>query len=111
MHSIVPGWYSGRSAHFHIKAYTEGNGSIADNGTFIAGSSVQYVVVCSSGCPSTNSRVIVDSTGQFFFADSFMETVGNLTPYNANTVERLANADDMWFAFENASIRVLCPGT
>ncbi|OCB86632.1 aromatic compound dioxygenase [Sanghuangporus baumii] len=82
MYSIVPGWYSGRSAHFHIKVYTEGNGSIADNATFIAGSAVH--------------------TGQFFFADSFMEQVGNLTPYNTNTVERLTNDDDAWFAYENA---------
>lgn len=41
MYSIVPGWYSGRSTHFHIKVYTQDNGSIADNGTFIAGSAVQ----------------------------------------------------------------------
>lgn len=45
MYSIVPGWYSGRAVHFHIKVYTEDNGSIADNGTFIAGSAVQSVVL------------------------------------------------------------------
>ncbi|EJC98301.1 aromatic compound dioxygenase [Fomitiporia mediterranea MF3/22] len=82
MYSIVPGWYSGRATHFHIKVYTEGNGSIADNGTFIAGSAMH--------------------TGQFFFADDFMEKVGNVTPYNTNTIERLANADDMWYAYQNA---------
>ncbi|KAL5499200.1 hypothetical protein ACEPAH_1718 [Sanghuangporus vaninii] len=82
VYSIVPGWYSGRSAHFHIKVYTEGNGSIADNGTFIAGSAVH--------------------TGQFFFAESFMEKVGNVTPYNTNAVERLTNTDDQWFGYENA---------
>lgn len=32
-----------------------------------------------------------------------MEKVGNVTPYSTNTVERLANADDMWFAYENVS--------
>ncbi|KAF8750342.1 Aromatic compound dioxygenase [Rhizoctonia solani] len=34
MHSIFPGWYSGRSIHFHVKVYE--NGSVAENGTFIA---------------------------------------------------------------------------
>ncbi|KAL5480837.1 hypothetical protein ACEPAI_9777 [Sanghuangporus weigelae] len=76
IYSIVPGWYSGCSTHFHIKVYTEGNGSIVDNGTFNAGSAVH--------------------TGQIFFADSFMAQVGNLMPYNTNTIERLTNDDDMW---------------
>ncbi|EJC97741.1 uncharacterized protein FOMMEDRAFT_137486 [Fomitiporia mediterranea MF3/22] len=60
MYSIVPGWYFGRSVHFHIKVYTGGNGSVADNGTFIAGSAVH--------------------TGQFFFVDDFIAKVGNTTP-------------------------------
>lgn len=43
IYSIVPGWYSGRSTHFHVKVYTADNGSIADNGSFIAGSALQFV--------------------------------------------------------------------
>ncbi|EJC97740.1 aromatic compound dioxygenase [Fomitiporia mediterranea MF3/22] len=82
MHSIVPGWYSGRSVHFHIKVYTEGNGSLADNGTFVAGSAVH--------------------TGQFFFADDFIEKVGNTTSYNTNPVERVYNNDDIWYNYQNA---------
>lgn len=38
MYTIVPGHYSGRSVHFHIKVLTEG--SVASNGTFVAGRAV-----------------------------------------------------------------------
>lgn len=32
-----------------------------------------------------------------------MEKIGNLTPYNTNTVERTTNDEDTWFAYENVS--------
>jgi hypothetical protein len=56
MQSVFPGWYSGRSIHFHVKGESNGlgvlrftlipclvyeNGSMADNGTFIAGRAMQ----------------------------------------------------------------------
>ncbi|KAH8115934.1 aromatic compound dioxygenase [Phellopilus nigrolimitatus] len=78
----VPGWYTHRSAHVHIKVYNERNGSIADNGTFVAGTALH--------------------TGQFFFAEEFMETIGNMTPYKTNTVVRYTNAQDEWYGYENA---------
>ncbi|KAB5589742.1 hypothetical protein CTheo_6816 [Ceratobasidium theobromae] len=80
MHSIFPGWYSGRSVHFHIKVYE--NGSVAENGTFIAGRAMH--------------------TGQFFFNESLTQQVAALEPYNSNSVTRLTNEEDQWYAYENA---------
>ncbi|GAB1526539.1 hypothetical protein RhiTH_009706 [Rhizoctonia solani] len=80
MHSIFPGWYSGRSIHFHVKVYE--NGSVAENGTFIAGRAMH--------------------TGQFFFNESIVQEIAQLAPYNTNNVSRLTNDDDQWFAYENA---------
>ncbi|ELU40895.1 dioxygenase domain-containing protein [Rhizoctonia solani AG-1 IA] len=69
MHSIFPGWYSGRSIHFHVKVYE--NGSVAENGTFIAGRAMH--------------------TGQFFFNESIVQEIAQLAPYNTNNVSRLTN--------------------
>ncbi|KAG9123605.1 hypothetical protein FRC07_014570 [Ceratobasidium sp. 392] len=80
MKSIFPGWYSGRSVHFHVKVYE--NGLIAEKGTFIAGRAMH--------------------TGQFFFNESIVQELAALEPYDANTVTRLTNEEDMWFAYENA---------
>ncbi|KAJ1302266.1 hypothetical protein OPQ81_001085 [Rhizoctonia solani] len=80
MHSVFPGWYSGRSIHFHVKVYE--NGSVAENGTFIAGRAMH--------------------TGQFFFNESIVQQVAQLAPYNTNNVTRLTNDEDQWFAYENA---------
>ncbi|KAH7332776.1 Intradiol ring-cleavage dioxygenase [Rhizoctonia solani] len=80
MHSIFPGWYSGRSIHFHVKVYE--NGSVADNGTFVAGRAMH--------------------TGQFFFNESITQEVAALSPYNTNEVTRLTNDEDQWYAYENA---------
>ncbi|KAH7332774.1 Intradiol ring-cleavage dioxygenase [Rhizoctonia solani] len=80
MQSIFPGWYSGRSIHFHVKVYE--NGSVAENGTFIAGRAMH--------------------TGQFFFNESIVQEVAQLAPYNTNDVSRLTNDEDQWYAYENA---------
>ncbi|CAE6460651.1 unnamed protein product [Rhizoctonia solani] len=80
MHSVFPGWYSGRSIHFHVKVYE--NGSVAENGTFIAGQAMH--------------------TGQFFFNESIVQEIAQLAPYNTNNVSRLTNDEDQWFAYENA---------
>ncbi|CCO32946.1 hypothetical protein RSOLAG1IB_12124 [Rhizoctonia solani AG-1 IB] len=80
MHSVFPGWYSGRSIHFHVKVYE--NGSVAENGTFIAGRAMH--------------------TGQFFFNESIVQEVAQLAPYNTNNASRLTNDEDQWFAYENA---------
>ncbi|CAE6504085.1 unnamed protein product, partial [Rhizoctonia solani] len=80
MYSVFPGWYSGRSIHFHVKVYE--NGSVAENGTFIAGRAMH--------------------TGQFFFNESIVQEVAQVAPYNTNDVSRLTNDEDQWFAYENA---------
>ncbi|KDN32914.1 hypothetical protein RSAG8_13999, partial [Rhizoctonia solani AG-8 WAC10335] len=80
MQSIFPGWYSGRSIHFHVKVYE--NGTVAENGTFIAGRAMH--------------------TGQFFFNESIVQEVAQLAPYNTNDVSRLTNDGDQWYAYENA---------
>ncbi|CUA75487.1 hypothetical protein RSOLAG22IIIB_05918 [Rhizoctonia solani] len=80
MYSVFPGWYSGRSIHFHVKVYE--NGSVAENGTFVAGRAMH--------------------TGQFFFNESIVQEVAQLAPYNTNDVSRLTNDEDQWFAYENA---------
>ncbi|KEP46710.1 dioxygenase [Rhizoctonia solani 123E] len=80
MHSIFPGWYSDRSIHLHIKVYE--NGSLAENGTFIAGRAMH--------------------TGQFFFNESITQEVVALAPYNTNSVARLTSDEDYWYAYENA---------
>ncbi|CEL58454.1 hypothetical protein RSOLAG1IB_12122 [Rhizoctonia solani AG-1 IB] len=41
-------------------------------------------------------------TGQFFFNESITQEVAALAPYNTNTVTRLTNDEDQWYAYENA---------
>ncbi|KAJ6551990.1 aromatic compound dioxygenase [Mycena vulgaris] len=75
MYSIVPGWYSGRAQHFHIKAYPQGY--IASNGTFVANSSAVH-------------------TGQFFFDDDTLTAVPATVPYTNNSIswdDRVTNED------------------
>ncbi|KAK0489943.1 aromatic compound dioxygenase [Armillaria luteobubalina] len=85
MYSIVPGWYSGRAQHFHIKAYPEGY--IAANGTFIAGGSVVH-------------------TGQFFFDQDTLDAVAANPIYAANSIswsDSVSNDDDMWYPYQSAT--------
>ncbi|PBK65185.1 aromatic compound dioxygenase, partial [Armillaria solidipes] len=75
MYSIVPGWYSGRAQHFHIKAYPEGY--IAANSTFVTGGSAVH-------------------TGQFFFDQDTLDAVA------ANYIswsDSVSNDDDMWYPY------------
>ncbi|KAK0186830.1 aromatic compound dioxygenase [Armillaria mellea] len=85
MYSIVPGWYSGRAQHFHIKAYPEGY--IASNGTFIAGGSAVH-------------------TGQFFFDQDTLDAVAANPIYAANSIswsDSVSNEDDMWYPYQSAT--------
>lgn len=66
MYSVVPGWYSGRATHFHIKAYPDGY--IATNGTFVANSSAVH-------------------TGQFFFDEDTLEQVAVVDSYASNSID------------------------
>ncbi|KAI5833420.1 aromatic compound dioxygenase [Schizophyllum commune Tattone D] len=84
-YTIVPGWYSGRAVHFHIKVFPEGY--IAENGTFVANSSAQH-------------------TGQFFFDADTMDAVRQVDPYTSNTIsweDAVANEDDQWYPYQSAT--------
>ncbi|KAJ7812097.1 aromatic compound dioxygenase [Mycena olivaceomarginata] len=84
MYSIVPGWYSGRAQHFHIKAYPQGY--IASNGTFVANSTSVH-------------------TGQFFFDNETLTAVAATVPYANNSIswaDRVTNEDDMWYPYQAA---------
>ncbi|KAK0498865.1 aromatic compound dioxygenase [Armillaria luteobubalina] len=85
MYSIVPGWYSGRAQHFHIKAYPEGE--IAENGTFTAGGSAVH-------------------TGQFFFDNDTLQAVAVNPIYAANAIswsDAVSNEDDQWYPYQTAT--------
>ncbi|KAK0451847.1 aromatic compound dioxygenase [Armillaria borealis] len=85
MYSIVPGWYSQRAQHFHIKVYPEGE--IAENGTFIAGGSAVH-------------------TGQFFFDNDTLQAVAANSIYAANAIpwsDSVSNEDDQWYPYQSAT--------
>ncbi|SJL10506.1 uncharacterized protein ARMOST_13892 [Armillaria ostoyae] len=85
MYSIVPGWYSQRAQHFHIKVYPEGE--IAENGTFIAGGSAVH-------------------TGQFFFDNDTLQVVAANSIYAANAIpwsDSVSNEDDQWYPYQSAT--------
>ncbi|KAF9036917.1 aromatic compound dioxygenase [Hymenopellis radicata] len=85
VYSIYPGWYTGRSIHYHIKAYPEGE--IADNGTFIA----------------TGGAV---HTGQFFFDNETSAAAAAAYPYTENAIDwedATTNEEDMWYPYQAAT--------
>ncbi|KAL8287185.1 hypothetical protein RQP46_003637 [Phenoliferia psychrophenolica] len=85
MYSIVPGWYTGRAVHFHVKVYT--NGSVASNGTFIATDLAHHV-------------------GQFFFDNTTMAAVAATSDYAANAVayeDHTFNEADQWYPYQEAT--------
>ncbi|KAF7327213.1 Aromatic compound dioxygenase [Mycena kentingensis (nom. inval.)] len=84
MYSIVPGWYSGRAQHFHIKVYPDGY--IASNGTFVVNSTALH-------------------TGQFFFDNETLTAVAATSPYSENAIswdDRVNNEDDQWYPYQSA---------
>ncbi|MGW3293522.1 intradiol ring-cleavage dioxygenase [Streptomyces xiamenensis] len=60
--TIVPGWYSGRACHIHVKVHTGGQ---QEDGTYAGGT--------------------VNHTGQLFFADDLLTGVYALDPYSRHT--------------------------
>ncbi|ORY85362.1 hypothetical protein BCR35DRAFT_290079 [Leucosporidium creatinivorum] len=85
MYSVVPGWYSGRAQHFHVKLYTEGG--IAENGTFVAGGDAHH-------------------TGQFFFDNTTLEAVAATSTYSANSIawgDHVTNEADQWYPYQEAT--------
>ncbi|KAM0753412.1 aromatic compound dioxygenase [Meredithblackwellia eburnea MCA 4105] len=79
MQTIVPGWYTGRAQHFHLKAYPAASAYVAPNGTFIViGSAVH--------------------TGQVFFDNSTLTAVAATTTYASNSIswsDATKNDEDM----------------
>ncbi|KAH8822777.1 aromatic compound dioxygenase [Flagelloscypha sp. PMI_526] len=77
-----PGHYTGRTAHIHVLANS--NGTLYSNGTFKA-STVKHV-------------------GQIFFDQSLITQVEALSPYNTNTQSLTTNAQDGIMSGESANI-------
>lgn len=66
MYTIVPGWYTGRAVHIHIRVFN--GSSVADNGTFISSSGTAH------------------HTGQLFFKQTLLDDIAKLSPYTLNPV-------------------------
>lgn len=69
MYTIVPGWYTGRAPHIHLKVYDNASGYKAENGTFIA-----------------NGTGLAHHTGQWFLPTDVMDEIATLSPYDNNTL-------------------------
>lgn len=82
MKTIFPGWYQGRATHVHVVSHNV-NTTQNSNQT-ISGGNVNHI-------------------GQIFYDEDLLDEVYATYPYNTTTVERTANADDMWFPTQNSS--------
>lgn len=83
MYSVFPGWYPGRSQHFHIKAIP--HGYIACNGTFVVVGNAVH-------------------TGQFFFDKATKAAVAATPIYAANLLpysQVPTNEEDVWYPFQD----------
>ncbi|KAK7179137.1 hypothetical protein DPSP01_012212 [Paraphaeosphaeria sporulosa] len=72
--TIFPGHYEGRATHTHL--LTKSNVTLRENGTTEGGA--------------------VTHIGQLFYPEDLITEVETFEPYNANTVDRTTNDDDMW---------------
>ncbi|MFC9680202.1 intradiol ring-cleavage dioxygenase [Streptomyces sp. NPDC056948] len=70
--TIVPGWYTPRTCHIHLKVHT---GGAKEDGTYEGGK--------------------VNFTGQLFFDDAIAESIFALEPYSKHTGSYTKLADDM----------------
>lgn len=70
--TIIPGWYTPRTCHIHLKVHTGGE---KEDGTYEGGK--------------------VNFTGQLFFADEVAESVFALEPYSRHTGSYTKLDDDM----------------
>lgn len=70
--TIIPGWYTPRTCHIHLKVHTGGE---KEDGTYEGGK--------------------VNFTGQLFFADEVAESVFALEPYSKHTGSYTKLDDDM----------------
>lgn len=76
--SIVPGWYTGRAIHIHVKTVT---GAEAEGATVEGGH--------------------VSHTGQLYFPEEFNTRLATLAPYRENQVERVTNGEDALYTGGN----------
>jgi protocatechuate 3,4-dioxygenase beta subunit len=82
--TIIPGWYTPRTCHIHLKVHTGGE---KEDGTYEGGK--------------------VNFTGQLFFADEIAESVFALEPYRKHTGSYTKLADDMVYDDGGASSGLL----
>ncbi|MFB7931857.1 intradiol ring-cleavage dioxygenase [Streptomyces sp. NPDC056039] len=82
--TIVPGWYTPRTCHIHLKVHT---GGAKEDGTYEGGK--------------------VNYTGQLFFDDEIAESIFALEPYSKHTGSYTKLADDMVYDGGGASSGLL----
>ncbi|MCT9141712.1 intradiol ring-cleavage dioxygenase [Streptomyces violarus] len=82
--TIVPGWYTPRTCHIHLKVHT---GGAKEDGTYEGGK--------------------VNFTGQLFFDDEIAESIFALEPYGKHTGSYTKLADDMVYDGGGASSGLL----
>jgi protocatechuate 3,4-dioxygenase beta subunit len=82
--TIVPGWYTPRTCHIHLKVHTGGE---KEDGTYEGGK--------------------VNFTGQLFFDDEIAESIFALEPYSKHTGSSTKLADDMVYDGGGASSGLL----
>ncbi|MPY62316.1 intradiol ring-cleavage dioxygenase [Streptomyces spongiae] len=82
--TIIPGWYTPRTCHIHVKVHTGGE---KEDGTYEGGK--------------------VNFTGQLFFDDDVAESVFELEPYSKHTGSYTTLDDDMVYDGGGASSGLL----
>lgn len=89
--TIVPGWYTGRSIHIHVRTVT---GAKAAGGTVQGGH--------------------VSHTGQLYVPEDFSERIAKTPPYSENPIRRVTNDEDMLYTGGNegpATLMDIKPGS
>ncbi|KZO98491.1 aromatic compound dioxygenase [Calocera viscosa TUFC12733] len=79
--AIVPGWYSGRAPHIHMRIHVGGN--LTANGTYVGGN--------------------LTHTGQTFFGEDLYEQIQDLYPYTNDHVVRTTNDEDRPWSQQNGT--------
>jgi protocatechuate 3,4-dioxygenase beta subunit len=84
--TIVPGWYSGRTDHIHMRVYTGGS---------VTGTNYDY----------TGSTLIY--TGQMFFAADVDAAVAQVAPYKSSSTARTLNSTDRVYTQQGGAESVI----
>ncbi|KAL0030604.1 hypothetical protein WJX79_009288 [Trebouxia sp. C0005] len=83
--TIVPGWYSGRTAHIHVKVHVPYNTSIVDEMSEFDDSHVAH-------------------TAQFFFDPTLYDQVAATYPYTLDLTTRTTNAEDHVYSADTSAV-------